>query len=304
MEISIVVVNWNTKEYLEQCLTSVYANRPKIECDVWVVDNASTDGSVQMVKEHFPQVHLIENEKNVGFARANNHAIRKSTGRYIWLLNSDTEVKHHALDRLHNFMELHPETGAAGSMLLNPDGTLQTSCYPLPTLSRELWRLFHLDKIRTYGVYNMKSWNLDEPREVEVVQGASLMLRREALDQVGVLDEDYFMYTEEVDLCDRLSKADWHLYWVPKSQIVHYGGQSTQQVAEEMFLSLYQTKLLYFRKNHGRSAALVYKMILLIVSLARIVLSPLALLKKPPERDKYLILAGHYLCLFKKLPGM
>jgi len=304
MDISIIIVNWNTLHYLEQSLSSIYANLPSNEFDVWVVDNASTDGSPQMVMEGFPQVHLIENKQNVGFARANNQAIRKSRGRFVWLLNSDTKVKPNALDHLFNFMQLHSDAGAAGSMYQNPDGSLQTSCYPLPTLSREIWRLLHLDNIRPYGVYTMDKWSISDPKEVEVLQGASLILRRVALDQVGAFDEDYFMYTEEVDLCNRLIEGGWSLFWVPQSQVIHYGGQSTQLEATRMFLSLYQTKILYFRKNHGDFAAFIYKLILLGTSLARLAISPLAWLKPPFERNQYIKLTQHYMLLLKKLPGM
>jgi GT2 family glycosyltransferase len=222
----------------------------------------------------------------------------------VLLLNPDTEVQERALDALVDFMDAHPEAGAAGSMLLNPDGTLQPSCFPLPTLSRELWRMLHLDKIKPYGVYDMRSWSQDEPREVEDVQGASMILRRKALQQVGLLDEDYFMYTEEVDLCYRLRKNNWHIFWVPQSSVMHYGGQSTQQIAEKMFLSLYQTKLLYFRKNRGKAAALTYKAIILIASLIRLAISPFIWLKPAPERARYWLLARYYLHLLKTLPQM
>jgi len=285
-------------------LSSVYANLPEIECEIWVVDNASSDESVQMVKECYPQVHLIENQKNEGFSRANNLAIRKSDGDYVWLLNSDTELEKDALEKLYRFMQSHPGAGASGSMYLNPDGTLQVSCYPRPTLSREFWRLFHLDSFRFHGVYNMDTWDMNDPREVEVLQGASLLLRRDAIDQVGLLDEDYFMYTEEVDLCYRLKNSGWDLYWVPQSKIVHYGGQSTQQVASKMFLSLYETKLLYFRKNHGSSSAFIYKVILSIMSLIRIIFSPLAFWKSPSDRIKYTQLSENYLRLLKRIPSM
>ena len=305
MEISVIIVNWNTEKYLEKCLEALYALGPStIKWDTWVVDNASSDGSTQMVEKKFPTVNLIKNDQNVGFARANNQAIAKSSGRYIWLLNSDTEIKPKALDYLYNFMEGNPSIGAAGSMLLNPDKSLQVSCYPLPTLSKEFWRLLHLDRVFNYGIYNMDNWDRITPRNVDVIQGASMLLRRDAIDQVGSLDKDYFMYTEEVDLCYRLNKDDWQVSWVPKSQVLHHGGQSTQQIATKMFLSLYQTKALYFRKNHGNLAAGVYKLILLIISLIRIILSPLIMLKNTAKQEQHQQLAKNYLLLIKNLPTM
>lgn len=302
--LSIIIVNWNTRDLLAQCLQSVYDTVQGLEFEVFVVDNGSSDGSAAMVREWFPQVHLIENQENVGFARANNQAIRQSTGRYVLLLNPDTEVQPGALEMLVHFMEEHSQAGAAGARLLNPDGTLQPWCDPAPTLSRESWRLFHLDVFWPYGRYNMATWDLRTPREVDVVPGACLIIRQEALDQVGLLDEDYFIYSEEVDLCYRLRQAGWRIYWVPQSEVIHYGGQSTQQVAAEMFLRLHQGKVLYFRKHHGQPAACAYRLILLAAALTRLLLSPLAWLERSPRRQQHLTLASYYWRLVKVLPGM
>lgn len=304
MDLSIIIVSWNTRDLLEQCLASVFASPPACAFEVWVVDNASTDGSNELVRRRFPQVRLVENTDNLGFAGGNNQAIRASAGRYVLLLNPDTEVKSGALETLVRFMEEQPQAGAAGSRLLNPDQTLQPSCYPLPTLSRELWRLFHLDAVRPYGTYRMADWSLDSPRAVDVIQGACLILRRTALDQVGLLDEDYFMYSEEVDLCFRLQKAGWQLHYVPRAKVVHYGGQSTQQVAAEMFLRLYQGKLIFFRKHRGWMAGQAYKLVLLAAAAARLLLSPLAWFESPSHRQQHLTLANNYWRLMMALPRM
>lgn len=305
--LSIIIVNWNTRELLAKCLKSVSDEVQALDplrVETLVVDNASTDSSAQMVQEQFPWVQLIENQTNVGFAHANNQAIRQSSGRYVLLLNPDTEVKPGALETLVHFMEAHPPAGAAGARLLNPDGSLQPSCYPAPTLSGEFWLLFHLDVLWPYGTYRMADWDLDEHRAVDVIQGACLILRQKALDQIGLLDEGYFIYSEEVDFCHRLQKADWRLYWVPQAQVVHYGGQSTQQVAAEMFLQLYRGKILYFRKHHGRLAAQAYKLILLAATLTRLLITPLAWLERPPQRQQHLTLASNYRRLLLALPGM
>ncbi|MBN1139088.1 MAG: glycosyltransferase family 2 protein [Anaerolineae bacterium] len=302
--LSIVIVSWNTCELLSRCLASIETHPPASPYEVIVVDNASADGSARMVREGFPWVRLIENDENVGFARANNQGIRGSAGRFTLLLNPDTEVRDGALEILVNFLENHPRTGAAGARLLNPDGTLQPSCHPAPTLAREFWRLFHLDAIYPHARYPMHRWGQDRPRQVEVLQGACLLLRREALEQVGLLDEDYFMYTEEVDLCHRLRRGGWHLYWVPQAQVVHHGGQSTRQAAGEMFLHLYRSKVLFFRKHHGPPAARLYKLLLLAASLARLACNPLAWLLRPRYRSEHLALARHYRQLINTLPGM
>jgi len=301
--LSIIIVNWNTRDLVMQCLASVYASSPD-KSEVLVVDNASTDGGAAAVSTYFSQVRLIQNRENVGFAQANNQAIQECTGRYILLLNSDTQVLPGGLETLVQFMETHPEAGAAGAQILNPDGSLQLSCYPAPTLTRELWRLLHLDAFWPYGEYPMTGWNLESPREVETMLGACLILRRKALDQTGLLDQDYFMYSEEIDLCYRLRRKGWRLYWMPLAKVIHYGGQSTQQVASKMFVQLYRSKILYFRKHHGRLSALVYKLILLITSVLRVVLSPLAWLERPPKRQRHFYLTHNYLRLMVTLPGM
>jgi GT2 family glycosyltransferase len=304
MKLSIVIVNWNTRDLLRECLTSIYHHPPSAAFEVVVVDNASTDGSMQMLKGCFRHIRLIENHENIGFACGSNQAIEQSTGHYVLMLNPDTKVKPGALEALIEFLDANPRVGAAGSRLLNPDGTLQTSCYPLPTLSKELWRLFHLDKFHAYGVYSMQAWDLDSPRSVDVLKGASLILRREALDQVGLLDEDYFIYSEEVDLCYRLKELGWQLFWVPQSQVIHHEGQSTQLISREMFLQLYRSKLIFFRKNHGGLAAHIYKVILFAAGFTRLIASPLAWLERSPKRQQHLWLAGNYFRMIKSLPSM
>jgi GT2 family glycosyltransferase len=305
-DVSIVIVSWNTRELLRDCLLSVYnegfAGTPAT-FEVIVVDNTSSDGSAQMVRECFPQVKLMANRENVGFARANNQAIPMCTGRYILLLNPDTRLKPAAMGAMLGFMDANPQAGACGSRLLNPDGTLQVSCHPAPTLPRELWRLFHLDRLKAYAEYRMAAWDVQTPREVDVIQGASFLIRREVVDRIGLLDEDYFIYSEEVDWCRRIQADGWHIYWVPQSQVVHFGGQSTRQVATEMFLRLYQGKVLYFHKHHGATTARLYKVVLLLAALARVAVGPLAYLEGPAQRREHLALAGRYRTLITRLPG-
>jgi GT2 family glycosyltransferase len=222
----------------------------------------------------------------------------------VLLLNPDAEVEPSALAALLTFMEAHPEAGAAGPMLVDADGAVQVSCSPAPMLSRELWRLFHLDAVRPYAVYHMHAWSTDRAREVDVAQGACLILRRVALDRVGLLDERFFIYSEEVDLCLRLRRQGWRIYWVPGARVMHHGGQSTRQVAEAMFLRLYQAKILYFRKHGGAPAGRRYKLIVLVAALGRLLMIPLTGLEPPPRRKHHLVLAGYYVRLLRALPGM
>ncbi len=305
MILSMVIVSWNTKDLLEKCISSILMNQPGGEYEIWVVDNASTDGSAHMVRENFPSVKLCESTENLGFARGNNMAIRQASGKYVLLLNPDTEVKPGALDTLIHFMDENPLAGGAGPYLLNPDGSLQASSFPIPTLAREFWHFFRLDVIFPIGVYKMKRWPTDHIRPVGYLKGACLILRHSALDQVGLLDEDYFMYTEEVDLCFRLQKAGWRLYWVPQAKVVHYGQQSINQVADEMFQQLYKTKIIFFRKSYGKTISRLYKVIILAMLLPRILLvSPLAWFKYTPKRDLFLYFSRNYNRLLLSLPNL
>lgn len=299
MKLSVVIVSWNTADILRQCLESVFAHPPAAPFDVWVVDNASTDGTVAMVQQQFPQVNLLTNPHNVGFATANNQAMRQATGDYVLLLNPDTIVHAGALQTLVHFLDTHPQTGACGARLLNADGTLQHSCYPTPTLGRELLRMFHLDgRVR----YHMEQWPTDQPRPVEALLGACILARRNLVEAIGWMDESFFMYSEEIDLCYRIARAGWQLHWVPQAEIVHLGGQSTRQVKTEMFLRLYQGKLHYMRKHYGRGQAELYKMILALAAWSRIGAAPLAARLKPANQETYQAIAGQYRQLIKQLP--
>ena len=263
-DLSVIIVNWNTREMLAECLRSIEDCRLKIEdcpssIETIVVDNASADGSASMVREQFPVVRLIENTENVGFAAGNNQGIRATTGRYVVLLNPDTEVVPDALGTLAAFMDAHPRAGACGPRLLNADGSVQPSAHPMLTPGRELWRLLFFDRLLPRATYPMHRWDPATPRRVEVIKGACLALRREALEQVGLLDEDYFMYTEEVDLCHRLALAGWELWWAPRAAVVHYGEGSSKQAREEMYLQLYRSKVQFYRKFGGERRAATFK---------------------------------------------
>jgi len=287
--LSVVIVNWNTRDLLAQCLQSIAADceaetaalaekatshqaqHPSIE--VFVVDNASSDGSAAMVMQRFPWVRLLQNATNLGFAQANNQAIDLASGRYILLLNSDTVVHPGAFAALIEFMEKTPRAGAAGAYLLNADGTLQPACHPMLTPGREFLRLLFLDRIVHVATYAAGWWKAPEPRQTEVIKGACLMLRRAALDQVGQLDGSYFMYTEEVDLCYRLAEAGWQLWWVPSARVIHYGGASSRQTTEAMVLQLHRSKVQFYRKFGGEHRANRFKQCLRVVYLPRLLVA-------------------------------
>jgi GT2 family glycosyltransferase len=309
--VSVVIVSWNTRDILAQCLNSLAgaasADTQGLPVETIVIDNASADGTVEMVSNEFSGVQVIANAENVGFARACNQGIRASRGRYILLLNPDTETYSGAIAELVRFLDENPAVAVAGPRIVHPGGSLQTSCYPAPRLSRELWRLFHLDTLYPYAEYRMHVWDTTRPRQVDSILGACLLLRREALEGahgIGVLDERFFIYSEEIDLCTRLRAAGWPAFWVPSSIVMHHGAASTRQVATAMFLRLYQAKVLYFRKHEGRLGAHAYKVILALAATVRLVAAPTAWLERGQSRERHKVLARQYGRLLRDLPGM
>ena len=304
MELSIIVVNWNTREILDKCLASIYSSQTTISYDIWVVDNNSSDGSVQMIDKKFPNTHVITNETNAGFARGNNQAIMESSADYVMLLNPDTIIEENVLQGLFGYLEEHQDVGAVGPRLLNPDGTLQESAYPEPTLWREFWRLFHLDHFKHYGAYPMAEWSISDPRDVDVLVGACFLVRRKVLDQVGLLDENFFVYSEEVDFCKRIRDYGWRIGWFPSVKVTHLGGQATRQVQQEMFLPLYQGKIQYFRKHNSLAVVWAYKFVLFMAAIIRLFMTPFAFFEGSSEKDEHLKLSGNYRRLLLSLPGL
>jgi len=303
MHLSIIIVNWNTRDLLAACLESVHRDVETLagwNVETFVVDNASSDGSPQMVRERFPWVRLIENGENLGFAAANNQALRQARGRYALLLNSDTEVQPGALAALVEFMAAHPQAGAVGAWLLNADGSLQPSCHPMLTPGREFWRLIFLDRLWPWATYPLGRWDLAAPQKVEVIKGACLLLRREALAQVGLLDEAYFMYTEEVDLCYRLAEAGWELWWLPAAQVIHREAQSTRQAAAEMYVQLYRSKVHFYRKFGGERRAGRFKWLLRLAYGPRLAVAAVGGLVSPSLAAQ----ARTYRRLLAELPSM
>jgi GT2 family glycosyltransferase len=273
-ELSILIVNFNAEKLILRCLQAVYETIGSVDCEVIVVDNASTDHSADAVQNAYPQVRLLRNPENVGFARANNQAFRVARGRYFLLLNSDAFVHDGAIATLINFMESHLDTGAAGCRLVYEDGSLQRSCYSFPTPITELCQTLWLDRLFPrspfFGKFKMTYWDFDSNRDVDWVMGAVMILRKEAVDQVGFLDEEYFMYSEEMDLCYRFKQAGWKISFVSEATAMHVWGGSSRQNKELAFIRLYKSRVLFFRKHYGPIMTLVYKLILYLGSLVRV----------------------------------
>ncbi len=259
IDLSIVIVNWNGRAYLANCLASIYSRVSAVSLEVIVVDNASRDHSLDGVTEAFPAVRLIVNDSNVGFARANNQAMRMSHGRYVLLLNPDTVVLGDCLDAMVQLMDSHRDVGAGSCQLLNPDGTIQRSCRTFPSLWTVLWDACLLDGLfprnSVIGRYHLQGWSHDDEREVDQPAGAFLMVRREVLDTVGLLDERFFVYYEDVDWCYRIKMAGWRIMFWPHPKTMHVGGGLTHSRYTEAVNLIHESMKKYFLKNHGPTAA-------------------------------------------------
>jgi len=263
--LSIIIVNWNTSDYLDKCLRSVYDTVQDQNVDVWVVDNGSTDGSVAMVQRLFPEVNLIENSENLGFARANNQAFKLCNGQFVLLLNSDAFVKDNAVRSLVTTLTSDPRAGIVGARLEYPDGRSQNSYSQLPTLGSELIRLSGLDK----WLHPEDRSGYDKNRvvkQVGAVSGACLLVRCAMLDEIGLFDERFFMFSEEIDLCKRAWHSGWRVLHQPAAQVVHVNAGSGG--AARRVIALYRAKLQYFEKHHGKfQAQVLYLAMRLLCSL-------------------------------------
>lgn len=255
MKLSIVIVSYNVKYYLEQCLRSVFQGLEGIEAEVIVVDNHSHDGSVDYLSQRFPQVRFVSSNHNLGFARANNVAIRQARGEYVLLLNPDTIVGSNTLGQGVDFMDRHPDAGAIGVRMLRADGTdAPESRRGIPTPMTAFYKMSGLcarfPNNRRLARYYMSYLPWDSPQQIEIVSGAFCLCRKAALDSIGLLDEDFFMYGEDIDLSFRMIKAGYHNYYIP-SAILHYKGESTQKSSFRYIHVFYEAMLIFFRKHYG-----------------------------------------------------
>jgi len=233
LDLTISIVSWNVKDLLNACLKSIFENAKNISFEVYVSDNASSDGSVDMVKNLFPQVKVIANKTNLGYPIANNQIIRKAEGRYIILLNPDTVITPGSLETLVKFMDEHQDAGSIGPRLEYPDGSDQPSCRSFPTLETELYRALFLDQIfpksRIFGKYMMSYWKHNDTREVDQLMGAAMLVRKEVIDQIGLMDENIIFWFDEVDWCKRIKDSKWKIYFTEKAKIYHYKNKAFGQ---------------------------------------------------------------------------
>jgi len=253
VDVSIIVVAWNVKDLVRDCLKSVYEQTRDISFEVIYVDNASKDGTAEMVANEFPQVRIIRNNENKGFIIANNQGIEIAKGRYVLLLNSDTIVLDNAIAKTVRFADSHPDAAVVGCRVLNPDRTLQRTCFMYPSPLNMLLSAIYLYKIfprsRFFGRELMTWWDYNDVREVQSVCGCFSLVRNKAIDKIGYMDPTYFVYGDDPDWCYRFKKSGWKIMFTPQAEIIHYGGQTTKQKADRFYLQLHAAKLLFIKKH-------------------------------------------------------
>jgi hypothetical protein len=259
-DVSAIIVNWNTRDLLADCLNTLVQSAQGLDLEILVVDNGSTDGSRAMLQTAFPRIRLLANPANVGFAKANNQGMALSRGPFLLLLNTDAFVQPGALEALVSLAQARPRAGIVGAQLLNADGSFQASHTAFPSLWREFLILSGLGRAflgRWYPSHGPEEAR--GPQPVDYVEGACLLVRREAFDAAGGLDEDYFMYAEEVDWCYTMRAKGWQIWYQPAARVIHLGGGSSRRRSAQREADLYRSRILFFRKHHGRWAARLLK---------------------------------------------
>ncbi len=280
MRLSIIIVNWNTCQLLDRCLNTLQTelqaqNLFEKDSEVFVIDNASQDGSAQMVSQKHNWVHLIKNQKNTGFAHANNQALKQVKGNYILLLNPDTEIYPGAIKHLIDFIESHPQAGIVAPQLINTDGSIQASCRAFPSFLGLFCELIGISRIMPQGSkarsYKMLDWGHNDVRQVDQPEGACLLIKRDVFSQIGLFDEAYFMLFEEVDWCYRAKQAGWEIWFTPEARVLHHLGQAIKQIKTKMILSSHRGMYRYWLKHHSHGNKLlepiVYGSLLLLAYL-------------------------------------
>lgn len=253
--LKVSVISWNTKELINDCLKSITENKVDFPISIEVVDNASTDGSIQMIKDKYSNVKIIENKNNLGFAKAANQAINKDDYKYNLILNSDTKLKPDCLQTLVDFMENSKESGAVGPLLLNMDGSIQYSGRKFPSFREAALHAFlgiFSPQNKASRRYMMMDWDRKHTKEVDWISGAAICLRKEAVSEAGMFDESYYMYVEDMDLCYRLWQQGWKVFLLPEAKVYHHIGQSSKQQSAKMIKefqkSIYR---FYVKQNQG-----------------------------------------------------
>ncbi len=266
IDLTIGLVNYNTKKYLEGCLNSIFNQPCRYSIEVVMVDNASKDGSIEWVRSQYPQVRVIANKNNVGIARGNNQAIIEGNGRYVFLLNTDTILLPGGLEKQIEFLDRHPEAGAVGGRLIFEDGSFQSSYDSFPYLWMEFLGITWLGKL--FNPRFPSNPDCDETKAVDWISSASLTVRKSAVEQIGLIDEKFFIYGDETDLQFRMTKAGWKIYFLPDVETIHFGGRSLDRWKRRRLVC--RGKILYYHKNKGKFQAFILRSMFLIAASIKI----------------------------------
>lgn len=271
MDLSIIIVNWNTKDYLRRCIASIRQFPHTGTTEIIIVDNASADSSAEMVRAEFPDVILVANTDNLGYAEGNNQGLRMASGEYILLLNPDTEVKSGTIDTLVKFLRAHPDGGAVSCRLIGPDGNVQSSLRGFPEPAGVLFEYTKLSRLfpksRVLGAYRMTYFDYSTEAEVDQPMASCLLIPRKALDEVGLFDQEFPIFFNEVDWLYRAKQSGWHVYFTPDAEIVHHGGASTRQVKPAMIRESHKSLANFYRKHYkGRIWPPVYWVIMAAIA--------------------------------------
>ncbi|HEY4245837.1 MAG TPA: glycosyltransferase family 2 protein [Lacunisphaera sp.] len=275
MTISVIIVSWNAKDFLNECLESLNPAASDFPLEIIVVDNASADGSPELVTNKFPHVRLIQSGSNLGFSKANNLGIKQCKGDYVCLINSDVNVLPGSITKLVEYLENNPDVGIAGPSMLDAQGKIGRSCRGFPSVWNMFCHALALDslfpKSKLFGGYILRYWPQNSTREVGILGGWFWIVRREALDRVGLLDENFFFYAEDMDWCKRFHLGKWKVMFVSSASSIHYGGGSSKQAPLKYYIQQQRADLQYWRKHHTVAGRVAYFGICLLYHATRLV---------------------------------
>jgi GT2 family glycosyltransferase len=301
MTISVIIISWNARDYLMQCLSSLTSEVCRYPMEIIVVDNASSDGSPDSVESKYPNVRLIRNTENLGFAKANNIGVSASTGKYLCLVNSDVEVLPDCITRLVEYCEEHLETGMVGPRIIGGDGNLQRSCRGFPSVWNMFCRALALDSIfknfKVFTGYALHHWSQENLSEVDILSGCFWLIRKRALEEVGLLDEAFFIYGEDMDWCRRFWSKGWRVVFVPSAEAIHYGGGSSSNAPVRFYIERQKADLQYWKKHHSDFEVICYLLISFLHMLLRIIGYSFGVILNPAEPSRRYKVKRSWACL-------
>lgn len=288
-EISIIVVSWNAKKHLDECLHSIIQHSKQHDAEIIVVDNDSSDGSQEYVKRNFPNVNLICNVKNLGFAKANNIGISHSRGKYVFLINSDVVVYESTFNSLLDYIKKHLDVGVVGPKINGADGKIQRSYMGCPTLWDSLCCALFLDtlfpRMKIFNGFMMRHLDTNSVQQVDIINGCFWAVRREALSEVGLLDDSFFMYGEDMDWCKRFNSSGWKVIYFPLTEVLHYGGASSSNAPIRFYVEMQKANLKFWSKHYGKSSKILHMLIIFLHQLLRAIANSVLYLLFPAKRN-------------------